>query len=232
MKKLFLLFMLTLVAMFTNAQVSTVTINGSGNYEPYIDTIVIPVDSTMIVNSLGIVSDTTIKYDTIYCNNIVLGVNTTTCVYQRHILDTTYLEYDTFYANMVMAIPDSGWRFVNWVIVTMEDDMLFVDTIYDAAFCTDWTKRVIFVDLNFERIGDIGITDIDRKCDIKVYPNPTVQYINVDGDFDYLMIYNIRGKRIYRGTLCYFDLQLCPPGVYPFIVVKDGYPYTFKVVKQ
>lgn len=231
MKKIFLVFTITLVAMFAKAQVNTVTINGNGNYKQYVDSIVIPVDSTMIINSLGIVSDTSIVYDTIY-NGSNAFINTITCVYQKHVIDTTYLEYDTFYANMAVAIPDSGWVFRNWVLVTMENGVLFVDTIYDAAFCTDWTKQTIFIDLNFEKINDTSITNIDKKCDIKIYPNPTTQYVTVDGDFDYLMIYNRRNKVIYRGTLSYFDLQLCPPGVYPFVVVKDDYPHVFKIIKQ
>lgn len=233
MKKLFILIIATFIAITSNAQMLNVTINGNGTYEQYVDTVLVPIDSCTFIGIIDVVYDTTTTLDTVYnfVDNSILAINTTTCISKTHTFDTIYLDYDTVYANMITAVPDSGWEFANWVIIHVENGMVIIDSVFDDTFCIDWVDSISVFELNFYN-GNVGITDNSGCQNIKIYPNPTTNIFNVEGDFDYLMIYNIKGKLIYKGTLSCFDLQRCPSGMYPVVVVKNKQPYTIRVVKQ
>lgn len=224
MKKIFMIFAMMFMAVFANAQVDTVIVNGNGTYTQYIDTLTIPVDSTMSIDTIGHVFDTTMVIDTV-------NSDTNYVVDTIAVLDTNYALYDTVYYDVFTAIPDSGWVFVNWVVAFTYDSVDYTDTSFTETVCIDWFDTNISLTLNFDSVENVGIATLNN-IDVKVYPNPTTGIINIDGDFDYVKIYDMDGKPLYHGSYSCLDLQYLPKGSYFFVIVKNNVAKTIPVIKQ
>ncbi|HCB52067.1 TPA: hypothetical protein DEP21_05925, partial [Patescibacteria group bacterium] len=99
------------------------------------------------------------------------------------------------------------------------------------------TKSIFIADLLYI---DDGIQDISQS-DIKVYPNPVVDYVQIQGvrEFNQLQIVDIHGKLVdikqfdkYQ-DFYYFDLSDYKTGTYIFCFLDaKGNIYTTRVIKQ
>lgn len=71
---------------------------------------------------------------------------------------------------------------------------------------------------------------------LKYYPNPVVESLHVDGQFDSLALYSLGGLLMYENTdaadNAVIDMTSCPQGIYMLRVTADGKTQTFKIVKQ
>lgn len=229
MKKIFTFMVALLMGMmFANAQVDSVVVNGNGTYAQYVDTVVTPVDSTMTVDTIGFIYDSTIVIDT--TGDVF---DTTYVVDTIPVFDTTYALYDTMTYNMIVAIPDSGWVFVSWVVTTFDsaecNDTLFVDVLY----LDWWEDSIVCLTLTFDSIDPVGITDVNSNK-VNVYPNPTSNYITVSCDnFKDVVIYNMNGAVMVTTTNKHIDMTEMPAGMYIMRVrTNDNKNMVTKIVKK
>lgn len=229
MKKIFTFIVALCMGMaFANAQIDSVIVNGNGTYEQYVDTVVTPVDSTMYFDTIDIVYDTTVVIDT--TGDVVDTLVTVDTVY---VVDTNYTAYDTAVYNMIIAIPDSGWVFVNWV-VTLYDSAEYVDTVFVNPMYVDWTDSLVSVVLNFDTADAVGITNVVNNYDIKLYPNPTTNYVNVDVEnYKNCTVYNMNGSVMAFTTSNRVDMTNMPCGMYIMqIRLVDNTVLTHKIMKK
>lgn len=229
MKKIFTFIVALCMGMaFANAQIDSVIVNGNGTYEQYVDTVVVPVDSTMYFDTINIVYDTTIT-----CDSIGDTVSTVITVDTVYVLDTNFVMYDTLYYNMIVAIPDSGWAFTNWV-VTLYDSAEYTDTLFVNPMCVDWTDSLVSVVLNFDTVVINGITNIVNNCEVNLYPNPTTNYVTVDVEnYKDCTLYNMNGSIVAFTTTNRVDMTNIPGGMYIMqIRLVDGTVLTHKVVRK
>lgn len=217
MKKIFMIIAALCMGMtFVSAQVDSVVVNGNGIYVQYTDTLYTPVDTTMYLDTVAV------TYDTV--GNAVDTMYT---------VDTNYTAFDTMYLNMLTAIPDSGWRFVNMVVVSF-DSVEYNDTIFSNTICTDWFGMVEYIIVNFDTTPAVGITNIAKNCDVKVYPNPTKGNVTVDADnYRNSTVYSANGTTMTSTTSKHIDMANLPVGVYIIqIKFSDNTLLSYKVVKK
>ena len=227
-------------------------------YEEVLDTTIITFDTvvsydtTMVVDTTGTVFDTSFVYDTITTvdTNYTYVYDT---VFQEGYYDYRAFAYDgyifdrweiiTVYNKFVtdsLTVIDSVWSdiIVLFDSDTIDDEFVFADgwLVLDGGIPdidpTDTTSDITSISIMayFEQ-DPLAINTVDEEC-FRVYPNPTTRFIHIDGDFDYLRIFNTMGKEMYRGTYSCFDLQRLPKGTYFIVVVKNNVPKTIPIIKQ
>lgn len=213
---------------------------------------VINYDTTMVVDTAGDVFDTSYVVDT------VTFVDTTyTTIY-----DTVWMEgYYDYRAFAYDGYLFNRWEIITVYNKYVTDSATVIDSIWtdvmvffdtdtidgEAYFADGWLMldggipdidptdtnsdiNSITIMAYFEQ-DPLGINTVNENC-FKVYPNPTNGVVTIDGDFDYLKIYNTMGKLMYRGTYSCFDLQRMPKGTYFIVIVKDNVAKTIPVIKQ
>lgn len=212
---------------FVNAQVDSVIVNGNGTYEQYVDTVVTPVDSTIYFDTIGVVYDTTMVIDT--TGSVYDTVVTVDTVY---VVEVNYGAYDTMCYNMIIALPDSGWYFNNWV-VTLFDSTEYVDTVFVNPMYVDWTDSLVSVVLNFDTAEVVGINSAASR-NMNVYPNPTSGYVTLDCEnYKNCTVYNMNGAVMSFTTSKHIDMTNMPVGMYIMQVrFIDNTIMTHKIVKK
>lgn len=227
-------------------------------YEELLDTTIMTIDTvinydtTVVYDTVGDVIDTNFVVDTItyvdtnytYIYDTVLIENMYDYrafaydgyLFNRWEIITVYNKYVTDSSEVI----DSIWTDVTVLFDndTIDGEYYFADgwLVLDGGIPdidpTDSTSDInsITIMAYFEQ-DPLGINTVDEEC-LKVYPNPTTGIVNIDGDFDYLKIYNVKGRLIYRGTYSCFDFQRMPNGTYFIVIVKNNIPKTIPVIKQ
>ncbi len=96
-----------------------------------------------------------------------------------------------------------------------------------ALFHTDPSP---LVETEFEVTDATGISDVANATN-RVYPNPTMGILNIDGTYDRVDVYNLAGTIVARfdnGTTA--DITGNPEGVYIVRVISEGNVTTAKVI--
>lgn len=216
-----------------------------------VDTI-INYDTTVVYDTVGDVIDTnyvidtvtavdtnyTYIYDTVWAENAYdyRAFAYDGYLFNRWEIITVYNKYVTDSATVI----DSIWTdvMVFFDSDTIDEEFYFADgwLMLDGGIPdidpidTNSDINSITIMAYFEQ-DPLGINEVNENC-FKVYPNPTKGIITIDGDFDYLKIYNTTGREIYRGTYSCFDLQRMPKGTYFIVIMKDNVAKTIPVIKQ
>ena len=80
--------------------------------------------------------------------------------------------------------------------------------------------------------NDILNTDNYNIEKLSLYPNPTIDKINIKGVFDYYTIYNINGNLVAKGKDNIINVNLLQNGLY-FVLLKQGNKQqTLKFIKK
>lgn len=177
-------------------------------------------------------------YDTVWAENAYdyLAVANDGYSFVRWEIITTYNIWATsagtfdsiWYDTIVMYDCDTidstvycaeGWLMLDGGIPDVDpSDSLGIDAINITAYFEQDTTS-------------LAIAPVD-EIKYNVYPNPTTDIVTIDGDFDYLLIYDARGRQLYRGTYNCFDMRLLKNGAYFMVLVKDNNKKTVTVIKQ
>ena len=86
----------------------------------------------------------------------------------------------------------------------------------------------------FSTAMDIELGLIENNNEMKkiiIFPNPTNDIVNIEGEFDFIEIYTIEGKLIKTLTENKIDLTSYNSGIYLF-KIKGDYNKTFKIIKN
>ncbi|WP_010182762.1 T9SS type A sorting domain-containing protein [Aquimarina agarilytica] len=73
--------------------------------------------------------------------------------------------------------------------------------------------------------------NLDSVAEIKLYPNPTAELLNINGKFDHWNIYNLLGAKVEKGTSSQINLSNLAKGVY-YIILNNNKSNTYKFVKK
>ena len=68
------------------------------------------------------------------------------------------------------------------------------------------------------------------NSNIYLFPNPSTGILNIDGNFDKIMIYNSLGTLVYEGFSNTIDLSKLNNGIYSTIVRTDKGIYRDQVI--
>lgn len=161
--------------------------------------------------------------------------------YDRNIF-TEYYTMDT------LKVPVNGTFYIGWrqfdpekLGVGLDRNIVNNDkTYYSVDGGVSWNQsgfqgsvmiRPIF-STSFDAI--LGIEPKTKaEVSIRLYPNPTSNIIHIDSQgagFKGVEVFNIQGRKVYETEDNLIDLSHYPNGIY--FVKVDGYPETFKVIKQ
>ena len=81
--------------------------------------------------------------------------------------------------------------------------------------------------------SELGIEEIKTNANkIQLFPNPTNDYINIEGEFLNINIYSIQGKLIETSRENKIDITNYTNGIYLFKVLNKENELTFKVIKK
>jgi thiol-disulfide isomerase/thioredoxin len=121
------------------------------------------------------------------------------------------------------------------------------DTIYTEPFSITSTTRVRAIAVKDgwtnspERNTNITITnssinDVENTLDLKIYPNPTDNYVNIEYSGNAkLSLFNVNGVLVYEGTMNgHIRLSLAdyPSGMYVLRIVSDEGTATERIIKR
>ena len=79
------------------------------------------------------------------------------------------------------------------------------------------------------------VTGIEQafKTSIKVYPNPTISFVTISGEFKLAILYNSKGQVIGESYQSRIDLSFFPAGIYFIrIISENGQTAVFHISKQ
>jgi hypothetical protein len=91
-----------------------------------------------------------------------------------------------------------------------------------------WIDKVQFIQAGFNLVANpgfedwnVGIEDFDLDKQLKIYPNPAFDQVNIDfsGDTNEVIIFSLTGKQVYRNSVSgkeklQINLQDLPDGIY------------------
>lgn len=78
----------------------------------------------------------------------------------------------------------------------------------------------------------LGINDNQANDGMWIYPNPTVDYINIAGEFTTASVINLTGKVIIITTESKIDISSLPKGIYLLNISTDNGIVSRKIMKQ
>lgn len=212
-----------------------------------IDTIQV-YDTMQVVDTIyttETIYDTLQVTDTIFNTINVYDTIITNIVNVHHVYDTTFVhdtithtQYFMFYDTMSVIVNDT-----NSILIydTITETITYIYEVYDTNFVTLYDTIVINVyDTIYETIYDtiLVFKQINETFDdLKLYPIPTKDYVNVDysgGHLEY-QLYNNRGKYLESGEVTLHDvvdLTKYAIGEYYFNAKLDnGKVITKKIIK-
>ena len=103
-----------------------------------------------------------------------------------------------------------------------------------ASWNNSEVKGTIMIRPVFSTAMDIELGLIENNNEMKkiiIFPNPTNDIVNIEGEFDFIEIYTIEGKLIKTLIENKIDLTNYNSGVYLF-KIKGDYNKTFKIIKN
>lgn len=96
-----------------------------------------------------------------------------------------------------------------------------------AVFASTTTPMV---EVEFD-LGDSSVKGVVENGHVAVYPNPTQGEINISGDYDYAVVFNISGKQVGRFPAGEkIDIGGCPAGLYVVRIVSQERVSTEKIL--
>jgi len=114
---------------------------------------------------------------------------------------------------------------VNEYSIEVSDNSLTYLTL--TAIDSAWNESGFGNEVYYDPITGI-LTPIAKLEEIKVYPNPFVDVLNVEG-CKFYDVYNIRGRKVYTTKGNIWDGSQAASGIY-FIVGRTGDRYIFKKI--
>ncbi len=125
----------------------------------------------------------------------------------------------------------------NWTIYSVNDNYT---EMFNLEPNTTYQWRVKSTKFSFEsRFSDIVTfktlngSNIDyNKDDITIYPNPTSNFVNINGidNIEKVIIYNSLGKIVSQEYTNTIDVSLYPSGIYIFNIITQNKTYNQKVI--
>lgn len=120
--------------------------------------------------------------------------------------------------------------------LSFTENSLFVDIPeigeYEfSVYCTDGTDTVS-VTRSITITDDLGTADFDFEKVVKVFPNPTVDFINVQGNFDVIEIYSMAGELVLETSESKIDFSNVSTGTYILRIFSENKSSQVTVVKQ
>lgn len=103
-----------------------------------------------------------------------------------------------------------------------------------ASWINSEVKGTIMIRPVFSTAMDIELGLIENNNEMKkiiIFPNPTNDIVNIEGEFDFIEIYTIEGKLIKTLTENKIDITSYNSGIYLF-KIKGDYNKTFKIIKN
>lgn len=75
---------------------------------------------------------------------------------------------------------------------------------------------------NEYKVGNVGVESVVIGENIvRVYPNPAIDYINIEGDFENATLLNLNGQTIFMTTNSVVDVSSLSPGIYLMKIKSD-----------
>ena len=130
----------------------------------------------------------------------------------------------------ISADPDEGYKFDNW---TEDGNEVSVDSVY--SFTLEDDRSIV---ANFRQVAT-SIDDFGKE-DIRVYPNPMNNVVNVSGldaSTNQIIIYDLRGVKVFEKDITQRNVSISveslKKGMY-FIEIKtdDGRRYVKRIIKN
>ncbi|MCF8226346.1 MAG: S8 family serine peptidase [Bacteroidales bacterium] len=124
---------------------------------------------------------------------------------------------------VLTAIPDTGYKFVNW---TENDTEMDTADIYSFDVYSNRTLAA-----NFNRISGIDNYDLDQ---IWAYPNPVkeILYFNIPDNEYSISLYSFDGRLIYKNTnVMLMDMSDFQEGIYCLKIKTESRMYLEKIIK-
>ena len=146
----------------------------------------------------GTITDSLVEYiftDTLYDTNYVYTYDEDSTIIDSTLDITEYTIDDTVELVRLTAIANEGYEAVEDPIHTQIDTL----SIY----------------LSMNRIKDIN------QITYRVFPNPTTNMINVQGEFDNIVIYNQAGQQVISTNKSRIDVSKLSSGMY-YIQIQNG----------
>lgn len=164
------------------------------------------------------------------------------------------LDEITFYQTFMAGVSnETGYYEINNVplgdYVVYPNISKYDSIIVDPYEVTITSTDTVFEDLNYEvdsvsgagtGNGTTQVTDVINNDDIRIYPNPTNNYITIDLS-SYkdakIRIYNLMGMKIYENKIkktnkTKINLSFAPRGVYLLQILTDNGTYSRKIMLE
>lgn len=146
-------------------------------------------------------------------------------------IDSVYADTIVYYDNEIYDDEDTvyneGWLVLDDGIPDLEECM--ADTAYDSRF--DYISA-INITAYFSSSSENSIDDA-TGYDYKVYPNPTTGTVNVSGNIDRIVVFDISGKIVIDTKNSTINMSNFASGLY-FMNLKfaEGGSTTVKIIKK
>jgi hypothetical protein len=77
----------------------------------------------------------------------------------------------------------------------------------------------------------LGQDYLESNYDLRIYPNPFNEFININKEFDYLKLFDIRGNLVLKSSDKNLDTKFLKEGVYILKLYSSSSSFQVKVMK-
>jgi len=210
-------------AAIQKAAISTRPAALSGWYQ-YKENLIWRNTSSTIQKDTAMISVHLTKYNSLTNNSDIIGkgileIGDSTNVYTNFLLEIDYIS---------TATPDS---------ITVILDPSLVNRYPNRGYNIDGDGRTsYFLIDNLSLLNNLaGIDDIDNKKQLKLYPNPTKDFIFIDDIEGYITIWDASGRKVKtfdNVTSGKIDVSNLNAGTYLLQIINDKNRYYSKFIKQ
>lgn len=92
-----------------------------------------------------------------------------------------------------------------------------------------WVKKS---NIDFYYNFNVGVNSIVRTQNLKTYPNPTEGLVSIEGELDYVDVFNMTGQLMLTSKSNILNIEGFPNGIYILAVHKEGMINTTKIIKH
>lgn len=78
----------------------------------------------------------------------------------------------------------------------------------------------------------LGVENVEKGAKVSIYPNPTSDYVNIDGQFNSASLIDINGKLILTSSDAKINLSSLCRGIYLLRIATDDGIFSRKIMKQ
>ncbi|QLH47480.1 MAG: T9SS type A sorting domain-containing protein [Bacteroidota bacterium] len=163
-------------------------------------------------------------------------------------IDTIYNSNYCGIVRKVIATKDTFGNIQRKLIEGLGSEFGFIAYSYDPGFengaftkCIKFNGTVLYGDSSLNCDLPLGIYDIDKRFNIRVYPNPTRNKINIELDKTTSENYTLELKSICGNSIfkrdCKdanetIDIENFTSGIYILIIKNSDRTYTQRIIKE